>query len=104
MFSLRYFSFERILTFWLVVLNFESEILFPLQFSPEDDPDRESLQKAIKILRNVAIAINEFKRRKDLGMCFRLITNIHSWFRKEINYILYSLFLSSFVVYLMAYE
>jgi len=36
------------------------------KLSPEDDPDRESLQKAIKILRNVASAINEFKRRKDL--------------------------------------
>lgn len=37
------------------------------QLSPDDDQDRESIQEAIKILRNVASAINEFKRRKDLG-------------------------------------
>ena len=39
-----------------------------LQFSPEDDPDRGRIQQAIGILRNVATAINEFKRRKDLGI------------------------------------
>ena len=40
---------------------------FDPQYTEDDHEDKPNLQKAISTMTDVATAINEFKRRKDLG-------------------------------------
>jgi len=48
-------------------------LLWLVQVTDESHPDKPHLIVAITAMTEVAAAINEFKRRKDLGTCPRLV-------------------------------
>ena len=45
-----------------------------LQCTEDEHPDKAAIIKAIRSMTDVATAINEYKRRKDLGMYWRIVT------------------------------
>ncbi len=58
---------------WLVPLSDFYFSSFFQKYTPEIHGDKYNLLKAISVMTDVANAINEFKRRKDLGECVKCI-------------------------------